>query len=117
MTQSAHVTQESPFEQVRMTEDREHARVEREKQALEAGTLQQLRELEEHRHAKEEDARGTKRAELKTFASKEPVALLTAAQKEAAEEADAVERSAQQNTKNVEGELVKQLLDPSVVLG
>lgn len=104
---------ESPFEQVRIAEEREQARVEKEKHALEQRTLESLRRIEAEKVEQAERVRAEKRDEIKAFAATEPAAILTKAQAEADRLASEAGTAAQRGRQAIEADLCKKVLTGS----
>ncbi len=105
----------SPFEQVRVEEERQQRRVEHERAVLENDTLEQLRKIDAKKIAAEEALRNTAHEELKAFAGNEPIAILQKAKEAAANDVHAVEQIFAKTSKHVIGSLVKQTLDVSIL--
>ena len=103
----------SPFEQVRTVEDHEHARVEEAKRTYEAAILEKLRAIDTEALEKQEALRLSKSQELKKFATTETGTVITSARKDAERESSALHAHAMKHQKHVEDDLLKKALDPS----
>lgn len=111
-----HATADTPFEQVRVAEDREHARVEEAKKKYEAATLEKLRAIDSEKSEKAEAQREAKSQELKEFASKETTTIISGAQKDAEKDVAMLDAHASKHLKHAEDDLLKKALDPSFTL-
>ena len=88
-----HSSDQTPFDQVRIAEERESARVEETKKKLEHSAQKELRRIEEQAVKRMEDARSAADRELEEFAGSEPAALLRQSKADAAKEVQAIDKA------------------------
>lgn len=114
ITMSHHntTTSESPFEQVRAAEDREHARLEQEKKKWEQATMEALREIDESKTAKADALRTSLSDELKNATATEADGMIRTAREEAKKDITHLDAHAAKHRAKVEDDLLKKALDP-----
>ncbi len=116
IAQKDHSTaKKSVFEQVRDTEEREHARVEEAKKVFENQMSEKKRLINEATLKRAEEKNEAARKEIEIFSSHELVAIAEKGREVAAQEIRLVEKAYDANAKNVIASLAKKALDSSTI--